>query len=466
MSGLGGLVIDVSPLRTSRPFRYAFFARLISLLGIGLLIVAVPVQTYQLTRSTLQVAGVSTAMAIAMFFGSLFGGVLADRFDRRRTIQLARSAAGLAFVILGCNALLPHPSMWVIYIAASIDGLAGGVSSSALTALIPMLLPRNKMAAAGALVALTTDIGTMVSPAIAGLIIAAGGVPVTYFVAAAATAATVTLFQAVGAAPPPGSEHEPPMKALATGVKFAAGHGVIRGVLISGLLVMFLSGPIVLLPAFVDDVLGGGPTMLGLLYGAPAVGAVIGSLTSGWTGHVQRSGTAMLVSVTIMPIGLIVLGATGTSTMALPWVAFVSLAGFGVGRAINDILRFTVLQQNTPDELRGRVSSLWMVQAVAGTAVGSMAAGALGQWLEPGRALFVLGVTGLVVGLLLLVFLRSVRAVTAEADEIDGSSQVDGDNTATRNSDVDVKGRRSQVESKMSGESPAASASVRNSVKE
>ncbi|MCZ4527448.1 MFS transporter [Rhodococcus erythropolis] len=86
MTRFGGLVIDVSPLRTSRPFRYAFSARLISLLGIGLLVVAVPAQTYQLTGSTLQVAGVSTAMAIAMFFGSLFGGVLADRYDRRRTI--------------------------------------------------------------------------------------------------------------------------------------------------------------------------------------------------------------------------------------------------------------------------------------------------------------------------------------------------------------------------------------------
>lgn len=157
MTRFGGLVIDVSPLRTSRPFRYAFSARLISLLGIGLLVVAVPAQTYQLTGSTLQVAGVSTAMAIAMFFGSLFGGVLADRYDRRRTIQLARSAAGLGFVILGCNALLPHPSMWVIYVAAAVDGLAGGVSSSALMALMPTLLPRNKMAAAGALVALTTD---------------------------------------------------------------------------------------------------------------------------------------------------------------------------------------------------------------------------------------------------------------------------------------------------------------------
>ncbi|MFE5643067.1 enterobactin transporter EntS [Rhodococcus sp. NPDC056516] len=416
MTRFGGLVIDVSPLRTSRPFRYAFCARLISLLGIGLLVVAVPAQTYQLTGSTLQVAGVSTAMAIAMFFGSLFGGVLADRYDRRRTIQLARSAAGLGFVILGCNALMPHPSMWVIYVAAAVDGLAGGVSSSALMALMPMLLPRNKMAAAGALVALTTDIGTMISPAIAGVIIASGGIPATYFVAAVATAATVTLFQAIGPSPAPGTSHESPMRALVTGVKFAGTHTVIRGILISGLLVMFVSGPMVLLPAFVDQVLGGGPTMLGLLYGAPAVGAVIGSLTSGWTGRVHHNGAAMLISVALMPLGLVVLGASGASI-----VSFLGLAGFGLGRALNDILRFAVLQQNTPDELRGRVSSLWMVQAVTGTAIGSMAAGFLGQWLEPGAALLALGLAGLTLGLLLLAALGSVRRVTSEINEVDHS---------------------------------------------
>ncbi|MFD9681469.1 enterobactin transporter EntS [Rhodococcus sp. NPDC059969] len=416
MTRFGGLVIDVSPLRTSRPFRYAFSARLISLLGIGLLVVAVPAQTYQLTGSTLQVAGVSTAMAIAMFFGSLFGGVLADRYDRRRTIQLARSAAGLGFVILGCNALMPHPSMWVIYVAAAVDGLAGGVSSSALMALMPMLLPRNKMAAAGALVALTTDIGTMISPAIAGVIIASGGIPATYFVAAVATAATVTLFQAIGPSPAPGTSHESPMRALVTGVKFAGTHTVIRGILISGLLVMFVSGPMVLLPAFVDQVLGGGPTMLGLLYGAPAVGAVIGSLTSGWTGRVHHNGAAMLISVALMPLGLVVLGASGAAI-----VSFLGLAGFGLGRALNDILRFAVLQQNTPDELRGRVSSLWVVQAVTGTAIGSMAAGFLGQWLEPGAALLALGLAGLTLGLLLLAALGSVRRVTSEINEVDHS---------------------------------------------
>jgi ENTS family enterobactin (siderophore) exporter len=122
----------------------------------------------------------------------------------------------------------------------------------------------------------------------------------------------------------------------------------------------------------------------------------------------------MLISVALMPLGLVILGASGAA-----FLAFLGLAGFGLGRALNDILRFAVLQQNTPDELRGRVSSLWMVQAVTGTAIGSMAAGFLGQWLEPGTALLALGLAGLALGLILLATLGSVRRVTSEVIVLD-----------------------------------------------
>ena len=400
MTRLGQLVIDLSPLRTSRDFRFVFTARLVSLLAIGMLVVAVPAQTYQLTRSTLQVGGVATTMGVTIFVGSLAGGVLADRFERRRIIQLARSAAGLGFLVLGVNALLATPSVLVIYLATGLDGLAGGVSGTALMALTPTLVPREKLAAAGALVALTTDLGSIVSPAVAGVLIASGGVAVTYFVAAAATVATVSLINALAPSPAPGTGHEPPLRALVTGFRFAGRHRVIRGVLVVGLLTMLASGPMVLLPAFVDRVLGAGPATLGLLYGAPAVGAVLGSLTSGWTGRVRRTGVALLAAVALMPVGLVVLGVSGLAV-----VAFLGLAGHGLGRALTDILRFAVLQRNTPDELRGRISSLWQVQVVAGTAVGSLVAGLLGGWLAPDTALLVYGVACLLLtGALVAVF--------------------------------------------------------------
>lgn len=417
MMRLGGLVLDVSPLRASRDFRFIFLARLISLLGIGLLVVAVPVQTYQLTRSTLHVGGVATTMGVALFVGSLWGGILADRFERKRTIQLARTVAGVGFLVLGLNSLLHSPMLWVIYLVAVADGVAGGVSGTALMALASTLVPREKLAAAGALVALTTDLGAIVSPAIAGVIIAAGGVAATYFVAAAATAATVTLINALRPSPAPGTTHEPPWVALRTGMRFTARHRVVRGVLLVGVLSMLASGPMVLLPAYIDLVLHSGPTTLGVLYGAPAIGAVIGALTSGWTGRVRRTGMALLASVALMPLGLVLLGVAGGvagGTVGGVALAVLGLAGHGLGRSLADILRFAVLHQNTPDELRGRVSSLWQVQVVTGTAVGSIVAGLLGRVLAPDTALLVYGGVCLALTTVLVALLSSLWRVTEE----------------------------------------------------
>ncbi|WP_280423564.1 enterobactin transporter EntS [Nocardia carnea] len=408
MTATAGLLIDISPLRESRRFRCAFGARLISVLGIGLLMVALPVQVYDLTGSSLHVAGVSTTMAVALFAGSLAGGVIADRFDRRTVMQWSRTAAGLAFLALGLNAILASPTLAVIYAAAVVDGLAGGISGSAMMALVPMLVERAKMPAAGALITLTSDLGTMITPAIAGVLIAQIGVPFAFFAAAAATAATVGLIRAIGAAPPPARELRNPLVEMGQGIAFAMRHRVIRAVLVSGLLAMLVSGPLVLLPAFADQALAAGPATLGLLYAAPGAGAVLGSLTSGWIGRSRRNGLALLVSLALMPLGLIMAG-------VWPQVAwsFLGLAAFGIARAVNNILRYSVLQQHSPEDMRGRLSSLQLVQSVTGTALGSMAAGVIGGLVEPGAALVVYGGAVLVLLVPTMVFLAPLARLTA-----------------------------------------------------
>ncbi|MFE9786171.1 enterobactin transporter EntS [Nocardia salmonicida] len=391
MTAVGGLLIDISPLRTSRPFRCAFAARLVSVLGLGLLMVALPLQVYQLTGSTLQVAGIATTTAAALFVGSLAGGVIADRYDRRNVIQWSRSAAGFGFLILGINAVLPDPMLSVIYLAAVIDGLAGGVSGSALMALVPMLVGREKIAAAGALTALTTDLGTMITPAIAGVLVAQTGVSVAFFLCAGATVATVGLITAIGPAPPPVRDLQNPLRELAIGIRFAVQHKTIRLILLTGLIAMLVSGPLVLLPAYADVELGVGPGTLGLLYAAPGAGAVIGSLTSGWMSRTRYNGLALLISLALMPLGVIAAGLWSHAALV-----FLGLAGFGLTRAVNIVLRYTLLQQQAPEELRGRMAGLLMVQSVTGTAIGSMVAGFVGQFFAPGSALVIYGVAVLV----------------------------------------------------------------------
>jgi len=385
------LTIDLDPIRTSREFRYLFTARVVSLLGLGFLIVAVPVQVYQLTGSTAQVAAVTAVLGITTFAATFVGGVLADRFDRRNVIAIARGTAAVAFALLAVNAYLPEPQMWAIYLISVVDGAAGGISATALMAVTPSLVPRDKLAAAGALMALTADLGSMVGPALGGVVIAAGGVGLAYALAAFTTVITTFCITRLPPLPPATVSVESPLRSIAAGFTYAFRNRVIGQVLVVGFAAMLLTGWAVLLPAFADRVLGAGPSVVGLLYAAPAVGAVLGSLTSGWTGSVRRSGLVVFVLMAVSAAGLAGAGATGVTAVVL-----LGLAAYGFGDSLADVMRYATVQRNTADEYRGRIAAVWSAQVTAGTSLGAIGAGVIASVVPMSVALTVYGVAGIV----------------------------------------------------------------------
>ncbi|MGI9208670.1 MAG: enterobactin transporter EntS [Rhodococcus sp. (in: high G+C Gram-positive bacteria)] len=391
MAFLEKLTIDLDPIRTSREFRYLFTARVVSLLGLGFLIVAVPVQVYQLTGSTAQVAAVTAVLGITTFAATFVGGVLADRFDRRNVIAIARGTAAVAFALLAVNAYLPEPQMWAIYLISVVDGAAGGISATALMAVTPSLVPRDKLAAAGALMALTADLGSMVGPALGGVVIAAGGVGLAYALAAFTTVITTFCVTRLPPLPPATVSVESPLRSIAAGFTYAFRNRVIGQVLVVGFAAMLLTGWAVLLPAFADRVLGAGPSVVGLLYAAPAVGAVLGSLTSGWTGSVRRSGLVVFVLMAVSAAGLAGAGATGVTAVVL-----LGLAAYGFGDSLADVMRYATVQRNTADEYRGRIAAVWSAQVTAGTSLGAIAAGVIASVVPMSVALTVYGVAGIV----------------------------------------------------------------------
>lgn len=391
MALLEKLTIDLDPIRTSREFRYLFTARVVSLLGLGFLIVAVPVQVYQLTGSTAQVAAVTAVLGITTFAATFVGGVLADRFDRRNVIAIARGTAAVAFALLAVNAYLPEPQMWAIYLISVVDGAAGGISATALMAVTPSLVPRDKLAAAGALMALTADLGSMVGPALGGVVIAAGGVGLAYALAAFTTVITTFCITRLPPLPPATVSVESPLRSIAAGFTYAFRNRVIGQVLVVGFAAMLLTGWAVLLPAFADRVLGAGPSVVGLLYAAPAVGAVLGSLTSGWTGSVRRSGLVVFVLMAVSAAGLAGAGATGVTAVVL-----LGLAAYGFGDSLADVMRYATVQRNTADEYRGRIAAVWSAQVTAGTSLGAIGAGVIASVVPMSVALTVYGVAGIV----------------------------------------------------------------------
>ncbi len=413
-------VLDTSPLRVSPAFRRIFIARTISIFGLGMLAVAIPVQVFDLTDSTLHVGLAASIEGICAFLGLLFGGEAADRFDRRKIIIGSRILGGLGFAALALNAWLPESSLTAVYVVGAIDGFFGGFSVTALMAATPSLIPRDKLPAAGALNMLSVRLGTMISPAIGGVVIAAGGVGWNYASAAATTLVTVILlFGLPPMLPDRTGEAQHPLRSALEGAAFVYRNTIVRSVVLLGTLETAASGVRVLIPALAVATFNVGPEGTGLLYSAVPLGAVAATLLSGWVGHLRRPGRAMILLATASFAALTALGLCRDLVPALA-----AMALFGAFSSLSSILQYALVQQNTPDRLLGRVNALWMAQEVGADSGGALALGGLGKLVPASLALTVFGTTAVVAGLLgRLGFRALVNAGPAtEPDENEGSA--------------------------------------------
>ena len=401
--------IDLSLLKTHAAFRAVFIARFISIVALGMLAVAVPVQIQQMTRSPLLVGLAVTLSASGMFIGLLFGGVLADRYERKKLILFARSTCGLGFVALAVNAALPAPSLTAVYLLGFWDGFFGAIGVTALLAATPALVGRENLMQAGAITMLTVRFGSILSPAIAGVIIAHGGVVWNYGLAAFGTLLTVlTLLKLPLLAPPP-QPREHPLKSLAAGVQFLFASPIVGMVALIGALVTLASAVRVLYPALAPH-WSVTADQLGMMYAAVPLGAAIGALTSGRLKHAARPGQLILGSAiaAFLALGLF-------SLMPSLALALLCLVAFGYFSAINSLIQYAMIQQLTPDHLLGRINGLWTAQNVTGDAIGAALLGAMGSWLLPPQAAAVFGFTAALLGMLMWLVMRRLRSYQTPA---------------------------------------------------
>ncbi|WP_017541152.1 enterobactin transporter EntS [Nocardiopsis halophila] len=388
---LGRAAIDLTPLKASRPFRTVFAARTLSVFGLGFALVALPLQVYGLTGSSTMVALVNAVNGVSVLGGTLVAGVLADRRPRRGLIVTGRLAATAAFTGLALSALWLDgaAAMAAIVVCAAFNGFLGTFSQVALQAAVPGLLPRDRLPAAGALLALTGKLGSVVAPAAGGALIALLDYPLVYTVTAAASAVTTLMVARLPAMAP---EHAPgaadgasarpsPLAAIAEGAGFAVRDRVVGPILLLGFVQLLFATPYVLIPELTDRVLGGGEQTAGLLYSASAAGAVAASLTSGWTARLRRAGAVLLAAVALCGAAAAGLGASTALTAAVA-----ALVALGFAEIIEEILRFALLQSHTPDALRGRVNSVWTAQNTVGGSLGGVVLGALAAVVGPGAA--------------------------------------------------------------------------------
>ncbi|GAA4887720.1 enterobactin transporter EntS [Streptomonospora salina] len=388
---LQGLVIDLSPLRSGRGFRIVFAVRLISLFGGGFRLVALPMQVYAMTGSSALVASVSVVNGLASFAGTVLGGLLADKLDRRRLMLVSLGVETLVVGMFAANTVLPGgPLLAVIYVCATVNGVIGTMGLIAQQSMVPALVGPGRLPAAGALFAVTAQLGAVAAPALGGALISLGGVAAGYLatcaIAAVATAAVWFVPAAPAESPAAGATA---LRAVADGLAFVARNPVVRPLLLLGFTQVLFTMPTVLVPEFTDRVLGGDAALAGLLYTAPAAGALAASLTSGWTGRIARTGAVVPAAVAMCGVSVALLGAARSAALALA-----ALVLLGCFQAVEEILRYSLIQAHTPDALRGRVNSAWLAQATVGGSLGASLMGGLAAVLGTAAALVAAGAAG------------------------------------------------------------------------
>jgi MFS family permease len=364
------LVVDVSPLRLDRRYRLLWSGQAVSGIGTQITRVVLPFQVYVLTRSTLAVAVLAAVQLVPILTFALGAGSLADAVDRRRLLLVTQTGQAAASLALLALALVPSPNLVAILVVAFVGASLSAVDQPARSSAVPRLVAKERLPAAIALNELNFQTASVVGPAIGGLLLATVGIAGAYAVDALSFGASLAALVAIGPIPPLIDSGRPSLAGIREGLRFATRRRVILSTFVIDLNAMIFGMPTALFPALALDVFRVGPAGVGFLGAAPALGAVIGALLSGWVSRVVRVGRAVVVAVGIW--GLAIAG-FGIATFSFP-IALVCLAIAGAADSISAVFRNIIVQFETPDELRGRVMSIHSMVVTSGPRIGDIEA--------------------------------------------------------------------------------------------
>lgn len=390
LGALNEVLPDLSPLRRSGDFRLLYFGQMISGFGSALTYVVLPIQTYQLTHSTVMVGLLSVAEFAPMLLIAFLAGALADHFDRRQIILGCESLMAAALVMLIANAFLPHPHLLLLFVAAALLASLNSVHRPAIEAMTPQLVRQEEMTAVSALNSIRGNASFIAGPGLGGWIAVTFGPGMAFGLDAAtylfAIGAMLAMRQKEFTA---GEKGELSWYTLTEGWRYALQRRDLLGTYLIDMNAMFFGVPNALFPAF-GAVFG--EQYVGWLYSAGPVGALLLSVTSGWTSRLRRHGIVIAWAAAFWGIAIIGFGLSTTI-----WSAITFLALAGAADMVSGIFRMTLWNQTIPARLRGRTAAIEMVSYMSGPYLGNAEAGfaarllGLSTSVVTGGALCVLG---------------------------------------------------------------------------
>jgi len=378
------LAVDLTPLRTSSGFRALWFGELVSGTGTQITLVALYVQVYALTGSPFAVGAIGLAQLLPLVVVTLGTGPLIDSHDRRQLLILSQLGLAVASVLLLVGALRGNPPLGLLYVAAGLSAGFHGFALSTRIAVTPGLVGPEMFPSAAALNQLGWNASHIVGPALGGILVAqfgyswAYGVDVASFAAAFVAAAVLPRLVPTGAERPPDGLRGT-WSSLGEGWRYLWARPVLLSAFGVDLVAMVFGMPRSLFPVLAVERYSGNAETVGFLFSALAVGAVLGALTSGWVRRVVHPGRAVLWSVAVWGAAIVVFGFSGTSFA----LALIALALAGAADVVSAVFRGTIVQLGIPDDLRGRMSSLHILNVTGGPRLGDVEAGIVATLTTP-----------------------------------------------------------------------------------
>ncbi|MCR4514250.1 MFS transporter [Aeromicrobium sp. 50.2.37] len=378
LSGVAGAVLtDVRPLRASPAYRRLWLGQTVSAFGQQMTIVAIAYEVYSLTTSSFSVGLIGLAGLLPLVLGGLYGGALADAFDRRRVALVSALGLWLCSMALVAHSLAGVDSVGFLYGLVAVQSALFAVNQPARSAMLPRLLPADLLPAANALGMAATNLSFTAGPLLGGLLIAWKGVDAAYLVDVVLfVAALYSLFR-LPALPPLTRQPVPGLRSVVEGLRFLRTAPNVRMTFVIDLFAMVLAQPRALFPALAVTVFATGPETLGLLQAAPGIGAVVAFLVSGWVSRVHRHGVAVVAAVCVYGAAVSAAGVSVFSGASLLWLCVLMLACSGAADMVSAAYRSTILQTAAPDELRGRMQGVFIVVVAGGPRLGDFVMGSL-----------------------------------------------------------------------------------------
>ena len=392
-------MIHVPPSLKHRRFFYLWSGQLLSIAGTQMQIWALFWHIRTLTDQPIALGGVGLARILPIIIFSLISGVIADSFDRRKIMLITQSAAALLALALGVLTQFGQINIWLIYALTAFQAIAIAFDSPARQALVPNLVPAKDLPNAFSMTSIAWQTGSILGPALSGIVIATGGQAAVYYINAISYLAVILALILIGPVAQTKTDRIAGVSwaSIKEGIQFIVNKPIILSTMLLDFVATFFASANTLMPIVARDVLHVGVVEYGWLSAAPSVGAVIAALVVSQLPELRRQGQLFLGSVVVFGAATVVFGAT--TSLVLAWFA---LAVTGAADSVSTIIRNTIRQLQTPDQIRGRMTSVNQIFFQGGPQLGEVEAGIMAQLFGAPVAIISGGI-GCIVGMWLII---------------------------------------------------------------